>query len=296
MRWIRWIDTLVAVFVVTLVVIARMPSSSSANTIAPVVNANATCGKAACGSGFNMSFHDFLNGPGASFAGKVNLNGTMTQVGQCTLCHTPHRGLQTQLLWNHHLSNNSQFTWDVNSTMAGTPFATIANTWNGSTTKCLSCHDGSVSEDTINWFQAQTPIPVAVANVTCTTTAGVTSCVSTTVRSDTVGNGGNMTGTHPVAMPYPCGQVPNSYDGVTTGGGLTSTEWVAAPPAPIEIYTAPGATVSRQPQGACTGTTNGIECGSCHDVHNGSGAVYDLFLLRGNIVGPGYICQLCHTK
>jgi len=82
MRWIRWIDTLVAVFVVALVVIARMPASSLAVTL-PTVNASATCGKVACGSGFNQSNHDFVNGPLANTT--VNLNGTNTTVGQCTL-------------------------------------------------------------------------------------------------------------------------------------------------------------------------------------------------------------------
>jgi len=294
MRWIRWIDTLVAVFVVALVMAARLPVSSWA--WAPTLNASANCGKVKCGTGFNGSYHDFVNGPGAGHYGYVLYsNGANLTVGQCTLCHTAHSALLTSLLWNHHLSNNTQFTWDINATMAGTPFATIANTWGGSTTKCLSCHDGSVSPSTINWYQGATPIP------------GTPSCVWNPVTNSwtcshapVAGLGGNMADTHPVAMPYPCGQARNAYDGVTTGTGFTSGEWVSQPPAPIEIYTQTGvASVSRQPQGGCIGTLNGIECGSCHDVHNGVGGAYDMDLIRGNInnAGGGYICEgACHNK
>jgi len=292
MRWIRWIDTLVAVFVVALVVTARMPVNTWAYG-SPVINASAKCGKVGCGAGFNGSYHDFVNGPGASSHGYVLYsNGANITVGQCTLCHTPHSALLTSLLWNHHLSNNTQFTWDISNTMAGTPFATIQNNWNGSTTKCLSCHDGSVSPSTINWFEGATPIPGTPSCVWNTTT-NTWNCSHAPVA----GLGGNMADTHPVAMPYPCGQARNTYDYVQTGAGFVPGEWVGAPAAPIEIYTQSGATINRQPQGGCGGTSNGIECGSCHDVHNGVGAVYDIDLIRGNVAGgPGYICQECHNK
>jgi len=286
MKWIRWIDTIVAVFVVALVAIARAPSGW-----AITANGSAMCGSVACGNGFNGSYHDFVNGPGAAHYGYVVINGANVNVGQCTLCHTPHSGLLTSLLWNHHLSNNTQFTWDINSTMAGTTFATIANTWNGSTTKCLSCHDGSVSPSTINWFEGKTPTP------------GSPSCTGTTLAScshaPVAGFMGNMADTHPVAMPYPCQGNQNTYDGVTTGGAIIGTEWVAQPALPIEIYTQSGSTISRAAPGACTGTNNGIECGSCHDAHNGKGFVYDVDLLRGLVSGSaanGYVCGECHAK
>lgn len=46
MKWIKWIDTMVAVAIVALVVIARGPSA---------VWAIGNCGNVPCGSGFNLS-------------------------------------------------------------------------------------------------------------------------------------------------------------------------------------------------------------------------------------------------
>ncbi len=292
MKWIRWIDTAVAVAIVALVVMARTPGMVWA------LNANGTCGNVACGSGFNGSYHDFVNGPGANSHGTVNLNGTNTTVGQCTLCHTPHKALQTALLWNHHLSNNSQFSWEANATtMAGTPYAVIANSWTGPTAKCLSCHDGSVSPSTINWFEGQTPIP-GVNNEVCTTTNGVTTCTSPTGPPSyiIVGYGGSMMSTHPVAMPYPCNGSPSNYNGVTTGSQIVGAEWISSPALPIRLYQEVGGAVSRALPGSCTTGVAGIECSSCHDPHNRENI--DMDLLRGYISGGGanYICNECHNK
>jgi len=296
MKWIRWIDTAIAVAIVGLVVIARSPNLVYATN----------CGNVACGGGFNGSIHDFINGPLASYGGplKVNLNGTQTEIGECTACHTPHMAIMTALVWNHHLSNNTQFTWEANATtVAGTPYATIANNWTGPSSKCLSCHDGSVSESTINWYQGQTPIPGTAA---CTPDAhGVydVGCPSYII----VGIGGNMGAnapskgaTHPVAMPYPCGQTGSTYNGVTTGQAIVGTEWVSSPGTGvnnIQLYQEVNGAVSRSPSSGCLSGSAGIECTSCHDVHNSSKAV-DYDLIRGTLAGSGsgYLCNECHSK
>ena len=281
MKWIKWIDTMVAVAIVALVMMARGPS---------VVWANGTCGSTPCGAGFNASYHDFVNGPGKASHGTVNLNGTNTAVGQCTLCHTPHAANSTALLWNHHISNNTSFSWtDATATMAGTPYATFPNTYNGPTAKCLSCHDGSVSPSTIYWFEGQVPLPGAPS---CTTVGTVTTCTHT----PPAGLNGSMNGVHPVAMPYPCNGNQNTYDGVTTGAAIVAGEWNPSPGPNVRLYTDTAGTITRVANSACTGTNNGIECTSCHDIHN-SAQTQDIDLLRGLISGStGYLCVQCHTK
>ncbi len=222
------------------------------------------------GAGLTNTAHDF--------SGKTASTGFTT--GLCTFCHTPHKGLQTLLLWNHTLSTNT-FSWDVPATTAGTKFPTFkGDTYKGPTAKCLSCHDGSVAIGDVAWFGEGKP------SVIDSTKHG---------QGDTfnVGFGGNLAGNHPVAMPYPFNNAKNTYNGTTTGDGAILTEWQATPLTPIRIFNDDGS--GNITAGAITAKT-GMECSSCHDPHN-KAAVDDLFL-RGKISGndTNYICLKCHVK
>jgi len=275
MKWIQWLDTAVAIAIVALVVAVRAPAWAVA------VNANAVCGNVPCGSGMSGSEHDFST----RFANFTNTTTNVTTsyaLGMCSRCHTPHRATSTLLLWNHNLST-STFQWDVPATTAGTTFPTGAwNTYQGPTAKCQSCHDGTVSTSSINWFHEGTPTGG-------TSGFGATSTI-------TVGYAGNMAGVHPVAMPYSCNGSPNTYNNVTTGAQIISAEWQANPLTPVVIYQMDGSGNVTKANTVCSGTNNGIECTSCHDVHNRQNI--DIFLLRGYFSGngPNYICEECHNK
>lgn len=276
MRWIKWLDTMVAVIIVALVVVARGPA-----LMAQTVNANSTCGSVACGSGMTNSPHDFSS-RFANFTNSTTNVITQVQYGMCTRCHTPHHAITTALLWNHNLSTSS-FSWDIPSTTAGTNYPTGTwDTYKGPSAKCESCHDGTVSTSNINWFNGGTPDHRA-------TGFGATSGI-------TIGYAGNMAGIHPVAMPYPCNGAANTYNGSTTGGAIVSADWHASPLAPIIIYQQDGSGNVTRANATCTGTNNGIECTSCHDVHNKQNI--DMYLLRGYFSGnsANYICEECHNK
>ncbi len=236
---------------------------------------------AAPGDGIAGTAHDFS---GKSVTGG---NGETFTTGSCTFCHTPHRAIQTLLLWNHTMSS-ATYSWDVPQTTAGTFFPSFTNIYTGPTVKCLSCHDGSVAVGDVAWFgegkppsvldstQHQWPDPFNLG-----ATGGVL---------------GSMKGNHPVAMPYPYGNAKNTYNGVTTGDEATLTEWQSPPLSPIRIFNDANGTVIA---GASPGKT-GIECSSCHDPHN-KAAVDDLFLrggIGGNVAttGAGYLCLKCHIK
>jgi len=230
---------------------------------------------AAPGDGLVGTAHDFS---GKSVTGG---NGETFTTGLCTFCHTPHKALSTLLLWNHTLSTNT-FSWDVAKTTAGTSFPTFkGDTYKGPTAKCLSCHDGSVTVGDVAWFGEGKP-----ATTLDSTTHGSGDAAN-------VGFGGNMTGNHPVAMPYPYLNAQNTYNGVVTGTGAVLTEWQATPLANIRIFNDDGS--GNISAGVVSGRT-GIECSSCHDPHN-KAAVDDLFL-RGKIGGSGtdYLCLKCHIK
>ena len=238
------------------------------------------------GTGIASSHHDFTAGtahlaytPGSA----SNADGEpIDNVGLCTYCHTPHKAPSTRLLWNHKLSLQT-FSWDVPSTTAGTTLPDIdGQTYNGSTAKCLSCHDGTVAIGDVALF-FETP--------------DITLESKTMVDQEpffVMTNGASLGGNHPVAVPYPFGNVANTYNGATTGGGAELDEWQADPQTSgIRLFTDEGGGVIHA--GATAGQT-GIECSSCHDPHNKK-SVDDLFL-RGNLAGndSSYLCLKCHNK
>ena len=154
------------------------------------------------GTGLRGTRHDFsgFGSPGS---------------GLCTFCHTPHRAATTTLLWNHRLSPNV-FQWDVPSTTAGTPFPTFrGDTYQGPTTKCLSCHDGSVAIGDVNWWNGD---------------RGSFPQGRLSPRDPaTIGLGGSLAGNHPVAMPYPFRQARSTYNGVRTGPAIALRDWQPDP-------------------------------------------------------------------
>ncbi len=212
---------------------------------------------------------------------------TTLTVGLCTKCHTPHQAKSTNLLWNHTLTTNT-FTWDQPATTAGTTYPTFkGDTYRGPTTKCLSCHDGSLASTDGVWFNRQTISGARYVESPGALNSGHTVASST----------GNMSGTHPVAMPYPYNNASNTYNSVFNGTAMTLTEFVADPTAGgIRLFNdnAGNGVITA---GAVAGKS-GIECTSCHDVHNGT-QTRDQLLLRGMMSGgiaQGYICTKCHNK
>ena len=226
-----------------------------------------------------------LAGTAHDFSGKPASGGFTT--GLCTFCHTPHKAMSTQLLWNHTLSTNT-FSWDVPTTTAGTLFPTFkGDTYGGPTAKCLSCHDGSVAIGDIAWF----------GEATRTGVDGLDARKHGAGDIFNVGFGGAMKGNHPVAMPYPYGGGANTYNGVSNGGALVVGEYQSIPVGPVKLYNDNG---TGQISGGPAAGKSGIECSSCHDPHN-KAAVDDLFL-RGKVGmvavagNTEYICLKCHIK
>jgi len=242
------------------------------------------------GAGINGTIHDFVNGGFAS-------SNTYT-VGQCTFCHTAHGGLSTNLLWNHQLSGQT-YQWDVPATTAGTLFPIFADkVWNGPTAKCLSCHDGTVAVGAVNWFNSGYGQPGShgayIINPRTASLKGLTN----------TGTSATLSGVHPVAMPYPWGGVPSTYNGTTTGANFNPGDWNTPPAGRIRIYTENGANsvvlgyngINPQKTTPNLNGNAGIECSSCHDAHNKN--TVDGYYLLGMGTGSGstYLCTMCHSK
>jgi hypothetical protein len=204
-------------------------------------------------------------------------------IGLCTKCHTPHQAKSTNLLWNHTLLS-TDYSWDVPATTAGTNYPTFqGDTYKGPSTKCLSCHDGLLSSTDGMWFNRQV-----------TQGSRYVAPAGTLDSGHEVAEGHDMSGSHPVAFPYPYQQAPNRYNGTITGDAATLTEFVATPGVRLFNDDGTGNIVA----GAAGGRT-GMECSSCHDVHNGPRAVGAMLLtgqLTGSTQADGYICLQCHIK
>ena len=213
---------------------------------------------------------------------------TKVTIGQCTKCHTPHQAKSTNLLWNHTLQSIT-YKWDDPSTTAGTAYATFkGDTYKGPTTKCLSCHDGLLSSTDGMWF-----------NRASTSAAKYVAAPGSLDTGHEVAVGTSMNKTHPVAMPYPVNGASNTYNFTKNGPAIEPTEWVADPMATnkIKLYNDDGA--GNMIVGVVPGKS-GMECSSCHDVHNGA-RTKDALLLTGLMSGSnrapgGYICTQCHLK
>lgn len=211
---------------------------------------------------------------------------TTVTIGMCTKCHTPHQAKSTNLLWNHTLLS-TEYEWNVPASTAGTVYPKFkGDTYKGASTKCLSCHDGLMASTDGMWFNRQ-----------MVTGSKYVAPAGSLDSGHEVAEGAEMSGSHPVAFPYPYNNAPSAYNGTTTGSAATLTEFVADPTvAGIRLFNDDGA--GNITAGASDGRS-GMECTSCHDVHNGA-QTKDVMLLRGKLTGSdqasGYICEQCHSK
>lgn len=202
--------------------------------------------------------------------------------GICVFCHTPHKGASSLLLWNHQLSANEYGWSDVSAgrTTGGTSYPRNLRTWSGSTAKCLSCHDGTVSVGALYWSNASANPTVAMAGRDAAPDGSIGNDAYVIPDAAT---GADLKGNHPVGVPYSWEQKSSTYNGITTGPDVRLGEWVSHPVG-VKIFGAGGG-------GAPVVGAAGIECASCHDPHGtGNG-----FFLRVTKSGSR-LCLACHTK
>jgi len=260
------------------------------------------------GSGMIGGRHDFASAS-SKFLYKQQVDGvvntTANTVGLCSFCHTPHSAASTALLWNRAAPTQG-YTWtDAPTTTGGTTLG-IAQTYVGPTAKCLACHDGSVAVGDVGNYMGQSRSGATSFNtykVGDRAAEGVGDGSPKVTKK--VGAGNDMSGTHPVGVPYPFGQAVNTYNGVGTGANVVLADYVAAPTvssgsgtgavtAGVKLYNDTGTAITA----GAVATKTGIECSSCHDVHNKQSV--DDNMLRGKQAGSskadGYLCLQCHAK
>jgi predicted CXXCH cytochrome family protein len=201
--------------------------------------------------------------------------------GLCVFCHTPHKGASSLLLWNHRFSAND-YSWkdvDAGRTTGGTAYPVNLQTWSGSTRKCLSCHDGTVSIGALYWSNATATPTVAMAGTD--QAGGILNNPAYVIPQ--FADRADLKGNHPVGVPYSYGQVASTYNGIATGPDVRLAQWVPAPSG-VKIFGAGGG-------GAPVAGAAGIECASCHDPH-GTGNPFFLRVPKT----ASQLCLSCHIK
>jgi len=213
----------------------------------------------------------------------------------CKFCHTPHGAEATQLLWNRRQTAQGAYVWGAAATAAGTP---LPSSLLPRSKMCLGCHDGSIALGELRMAGPGGPGTLTIPDVPNRVVGG--RLVKPAAGTDyTVGLGGNMSGSHPVSIPY-AGQ--NGYNGLNssvTGAALSGYRAVAT-----------GAACQNR-TGICTSTTGvaglngaiielyqgsggvGVECNSCHEPHNEYGFQW---MLRADAAASDNLCRSCHTK
>ena len=265
-------------------------------------------------SGFAMggianSKHDLSSTnttPGATFN-----NGTAEI---CVFCHTPHgasNNVANVPLWNRNASSGTT-TYQSYASLGSSSFDAKEATVGSISLACLSCHDGT---------QAMNSVINSPGSGT-TGVAGSSSWNGTNVISATgqmaVSAGGypnlstDLSNDHPISMQYGGGRVAAYVAGTTyaanttidpdfagiTPRNATSSIWYIETTGTgiditggqqkddISLYTRTDASVTG-------GAQPFVECGSCHDPHNG-GAGTATFL---RVLNTGsQVCLTCHLK
>jgi predicted CXXCH cytochrome family protein len=205
------------------------------------------------------SKHDLSSGSGNTVRATSE-----TQI--CKFCHAAHQASTQVLLWNHAAGTVNGFPTGA-ATLGGTQLQAALNAASPSRA-CLACHDGTVALGALT----------QQGNITI---AGLTGQIGTAARV-------NLGGDHPINVPMPVPAGGATYNGTTQGATVNSADFKTAAAAQtngVRLF----ATI-----GAAGAAANGVECGSCHDVHNGVPAANGFFL-RVPQAGS-QICLACHTK
>ncbi len=201
------------------------------------------------------SKHDFSN------SGNGGIWGSPDQTEVCVFCHTPHNaqaGLQP--LWNRTLPNKP-FTLYSSPTLNAQ-----VNQPGGSSSLCLSCHDGSIAIDSFVNGGPNQPRMMALGDVYYP--GSPFGEAGPNIGGNFTGNSNvnNLSNDHPVSFTYD--------DALVAADGQLASP--AALPAALKL------------------SAGKLECSTCHDVHNAV-SVPGTKLLRLPIVGS-QLCLTCHSK
>jgi hypothetical protein len=203
----------------------------------------------------------------------------------CSTCHTPHHADSSVVpLWAHQTTTAAFKMYNQNNVPVSQMVAVPANSPDGPSLACLSCHDGTVA---INTYGG----PVGGVMATHGTATYVTN--SALIGTD-------LTHSHPISFQYSPSLV---------GTGPSQDEWLYNPQTtpvltPVSGTFVPANKMTIQGFLLNNDPNYNLECGTCHDVHNQIGTPYDpinnpklVKIVGVDSSGKGsLLCRSCHNK
>jgi len=247
-------------------------------------------------TGVNGSFHD-MNSYAPT---KGGVQEKYERV--CVFCHTPHNAVVNEPgnsanflpLWNHDLTQLTftpyQWATPLNKTL------TITDPLTGPSRLCMSCHDGSIAVDEHG---------PAMPNVGSIKLSGTRA----------IGNGGDLTTTHPIGFDYELAATTRNLTAVNgntlgtpvseivTSNNSFATAITINPNPNDNTYNAVERKGTRTIKSVLYNDTI-MTCATCHEVHNKENAAqapatdgtatpnYFLYAKEQNSL----ICLSCHVK
>ncbi len=210
-----------------------------------------------------------------------NGHSAVADMDLCQVCHVPNRlrsaATRTPLWTRGQRGLNTAL--DVAGDPSGPP---LSLRWAGSTLRCLSCHDATVSSINVTFRPASGTLrddAVAGDGARRSGSHGPSLSPPSTWSDELMGN-------HPVSVPYPLGGRHSEFrDFGPRAAPVDPTEWVADP-RQKGLKLLADTTGFDLLQG-----TAGVECVSCHDPH-GTENTFFLRLPRER----SELCLACHRK
>ena len=227
---------------------------------------------AAAPSRIDQTKHNFY-GPGQ--------RSTRPGMDLCQFCHVPNRlGISASPapLWDPKTKARNAALTD-RADPSGPP---LPLRWAGSTLRCMSCHDATVSSINIVYRPGSGSLRFDKVAGDRRRADGARGTYFALPQEWA----GRVMGNHPVAIPYPLDLEQSEYRGYDPRAApLPPGEWQSDPRARgLKLFT------DRSGFDVLTGTS-GVECASCHDPH-GTPNAYFLRVAKDR----SELCLSCHRK
>ena len=205
-------------------------------------------------------------------------------INPCQVCHIPHKAADAAMagapLWNHALSTNTYVTYSSGNSARFKALGLTASL--GSSTACLSCHDGSVAinqaygkttfnanggTSTTGWYVPAWAVETNASKDGPFTSTGTSNSVGTVAVSGRT----DLSHMHPIGVSY--------------------SDALAVDPT-LQPLPTPGTVFAQM----LKGPKQTVECASCHDIH---GVIGVSGIQSHSVIvdlNYGKLCETCHQQ